>query len=213
MSTIPIIPQISLESLSLSFAPSRSSSSRTDTYGLHGNSGGPDSVQVEISASSRLQSDRHAAITMGNHAREVDAMLKSVAALTEEMKEQLLSITKQFPPFAAGSDDRFQFLNGFSGLRAQFESLTFPAEPDVNDEWSQVRLHTEQLNWDIPALDSATASDEDIHMAESVLERIIGDIQQQRRNLYDSVISVIGGEPGVDEARMLAQAVKERLTS
>lgn len=170
-------------------------------------------VTLNISPSSRLQSGRDNAIALGNRARAADATFERALALVQDMKTQLGAITKQFPPFANDDNERVRYLNNFSGLRKQVESLTFPPEPKAAGAWAQVRFPAERLDVTIPDLDPANASDADIVQAEDQLGRIGADLTRQRESLYDSVMAALGGSAEADQALVLAQAVRARLAA
>jgi hypothetical protein len=167
---------------------------------------------VEISISSRLQSGREVAIALGARARAADTTFDRSLRLVEDMKSQLTSITKQFPPFAADSSERFQFLNNFSGLRAQIESLTFPPEPKASGEWSGVDFPPERMDWDVPFLDPANATDEQVQQAEVALERLGQSLMHRRQSFHESMAAVIG-ENGADHARSLSLELRHRLAA
>jgi len=167
-----------------------------------------EAAKVSLSESARVQAWRTEAIALGHRAREADAALEKAIELVKGMKAQLSSITKQFPPFPADSDERLRYLIGFSGLRAQVESLTFPPEPRDDGHWARIQFPPERIGWDIPRLDPASASEAAVEAAESLLEHIIDDLGQRRQTLFDSVVSVVGGASGVDQARHLAERIR-----
>lgn len=208
MSTIqPLVHQSSYDSSLLATVSARNADNSGDALALSKDTIDAHSARVEISTPSRLQSDRDAAIEVGNYARRLDVALVRAGSLVDRMKEQLLVITKQFPPFAADSSERFQYLNSFSGLRAQFESLTFPPEPEVAGEWAGLIIPAGNFGWDIPSLDPSKATDDEIRKAEAEIDKINGDIEQQRQSLHSLVSSALGGQERVEEARLLSQSI------
>lgn len=176
-------------------------------------SGSDAAVSLNISPSSRLQSDRDTVIALGNRARATDATFERALDLVKDMKAQASAITKQFPPFAADSDERVRYLNNFSSLRKQVEALTFPSKPEASGDWSQVSFPAERLNLDIPSLDPASSSDGEIAQAEVELERISADLASQRESLYDSVMAALGDNTEAELARALSQELRTKLAA
>ncbi len=165
-------------------------------------------TRVVLSESARVQAWRDDAVALGQRAREADTALAKAIDLVKQMKAQLSAVTKQFPPFPADSEERFRYLNGFSGLRAQVESLTFPPEPASEGNWAGIRFPPERIGWDIPRLDPATADDAAVQAAEAQVGRIADDLVQRRQSLFDSVARVAGGGYGVDQARQLVEHIR-----
>ncbi|NTV95755.1 MAG: hypothetical protein HGA75_10100 [Thiobacillus sp.] len=170
-------------------------------------------VNLNISPTSRLQSERDAAIELGNRARTADTTFEHALELVKDMKTQLKAITKQFPPFATDSDERIRYLNEFSSLRKQVEALTFPPQPEAVGAWAQVQFPPERLNWDIPVLDPRASSDQAIAKAETELERINTDLTGQRESLYASVMAALGGHAETELALVQSHAVRALLAS
>ena len=172
-----------------------------------GNVSSAGSVQIDISTPSRLQNDRHGAIELGGYARQLDGALARAADLAAKMREQLNSITKQFPPFPADSQERFQYLNGFSGLRDLFESLSFPKEPDANGQWTDLQIPGGRVGWSVPSLDPSAATDEQIRATEEAVQEINSDIVLHRQGLRASVGAAVGFGLGVEEAHRLSRSL------
>lgn len=165
-------------------------------------------TRVVLSESARLQAWRDGAVALGQRAREADVALAKAIDLVKQMKAQLSAVTKQFPPFPADSEERFRYLNGFSGLRALVESLTFPPVPASDGNWGGIRFPPERIGWDLPRLDPATADDAAVQAAEVQVERIVDDLGQRRQSLFDSVARVAGGDLGADHARQLVERIR-----
>ena len=208
----PFLQQTIYDSSLLATESVRDADKRGNTHTISQGTTGTHSSRVEISPPSRLQSDRDTAIEAGNYARRVDDALIKAGSLANEMKEKLFAITKQFPPFAANSDERFQYLNSFSGLRAQFESLTFPSDPEVGGGWVDLIIPAKQYGWDMPTLDPSKATDDEVRKAEAEIEKVNGDIDQQRQNLRNLVSSALGGHERVEEARLLSKITGQSIS-
>lgn len=170
----------------------------------------PPAGGVSISSPSRLQSERDAAIALGQRAHAVEATFTRMMALVEGMKAQLGGITKQFPPFAADSDDRSRFLSEFSGLRAQIESLTFPPEPTATGEWRTVEFPPPRMDWDIPRLENA--GDEAVLRAEKLVNALGEDLARRHQRFRDSIGQLTGAEAML-QARDLSLILRHHLAS
>lgn len=173
---------------------------------------GKDAPRVELSVPSRLLSSRETALSLGVRARETEAVFDQSLGLIAGMKAQLTAITKQFPPFAGDDPERFRYLNAFSGLRAQIESLTFPPEPKASGDWVGVEFPDEEMTWDLPLLDPESASDADVHTALDVLEQLGRTLGSQRQAFHGSLAALVG-EPGVALAHELSLQVRQSLTA
>jgi hypothetical protein len=205
----PLLPQ---QLPALPYPPTNSAGAGSSVEFTH-SSNGSDAVKLNISPSSRLQSDRDIPIALGNRARDTDATFERALDLVKDMKAQVTAITKQFPPFATDSDERIRYLNSFSSLRKQVEALTFPSEPEAVGAWNQVQFPAKDMNLGIPSLDPITASDQEVFQAEADLELIHADLTRQRVSLYDSVMAALGDHSDAEQALMLSQEVRDRLVS
>ncbi len=64
--------------------------------------------------------------------RQVDTTMDAIDENITQMKDQLLQIVKQYPPFPPDSQDRMNILRNFGQMRRLIERLSFP--PVVGDE-------------------------------------------------------------------------------
>ncbi len=64
--------------------------------------------------------------------RQVDATMDTIDDNITRMKDQLLQIVKQYPPFSPDSPDRMNMLKNFGSMRRLIERLSFP--PVMGDE-------------------------------------------------------------------------------
>ena len=65
-------------------------------------------------------------------ARETDKKTTQVASYIERMKVDLEQITKSFPPFLPGSEDRVKRLRSFQSFRRLIDQLTIPPKRDFD---------------------------------------------------------------------------------
>ena len=70
--------------------------------------------------------------------RMTDLTITTIESYIEKMKDQLLTIVKNYPPFPIGSEDRVKFLNNYIGLKRQIEKLTIPPK-----ETETVKINTD----------------------------------------------------------------------
>lgn len=61
-------------------------------------------------------------------ARYAKEALGRIETYVEQLKDQLTSVVKQYPPYPIDSQERVEYLNGFSSLRKQIDALTLPPE-------------------------------------------------------------------------------------
>lgn len=204
MSTIQSVSALGALDITAPPALAEKAMSYSDTVSIKNGTPTP-TTNIEISPSSRLQSERELSIALGARTRSVDATFGQAIELIEGMKEQLTQITKQYPPFASDNNERVQYLNNFSGLRAQIEALTFKGEPRPSDKWASLKFPTEQPSWDIPSLNPTQATDQEIREAEAYLTRINVNLTEQRQSLYDSVMAALSDSASPDQVRKIAQ--------
>lgn len=163
------------------------------------------SAEVSISDTSRVQSEKEVALSVGQRARQTDATFEKALVLLDAMKEKLSTITKQFPPFATDSQERRRYLEEFSSLRAQIEALTFPREPETAGTWSTLTFPPEHVDLGIPQLNPHSAPDSSIQAAQTQLDTVIADVAGQRSALYDSVQGVVSDAGSMDQALLLSR--------
>lgn len=63
--------------------------------------------------------------------RQVDATMENIDENLNRMKDQLIRIVKQYPPYPPDSQDRVNFLKNFGQMRRLIERLTIP--PMIQD--------------------------------------------------------------------------------
>ncbi len=71
--------------------------------------------------------------------RQVDATMETIDDNISQMKDQLLRIVKQYPPFPPDSQDRVNFLKSFGQMRRMIERLSFPPVPG-DDSMNRARM-------------------------------------------------------------------------
>ncbi|NWG87671.1 MAG: hypothetical protein HXY26_09240 [Hydrogenophilaceae bacterium] len=114
------------------------------------------SAQVTISqeARDRLQQESAAADLQG-----------AIGQRLNKMKDALTAIVKQYPPYRVEDRRRVEYLQLFSGLRKEIEALTTPLGQSVEQ--------TAKAAAQVPALDPAKASDQEVRSAVQSLEHAL----------------------------------------
>jgi hypothetical protein len=138
--------------------------------------------------------------------RVADSSMDAIGKTIEEMKNTLETITKNFPPFPSGSEERARLLKMYSELRRQIDQLTIPsdagakkimADPGVSGsgDWTiavgpngmvrtirKEEVHTGPTGLNISGL-SETASDEEIQNALASLTAAKDTLSTKQRDL------------------------------
>jgi hypothetical protein len=63
--------------------------------------------------------------------RTVDQAMEAASTTIDAMKKELDVITKNYPPFPPGSEERVRRLRGYTALRAMIDKLTIPPEEEA----------------------------------------------------------------------------------
>lgn len=78
----------------------------------------------------RLQASKEALNSLGRDINVAEKAMRSIDSNIGQMKEELLTIIKNYPPYPAGSEDRVKRLKSYSSLRGLIDKLTYPPEND-----------------------------------------------------------------------------------
>ncbi|MCP4689488.1 MAG: hypothetical protein GY859_15650 [Desulfobacterales bacterium] len=70
--------------------------------------------------------------------RQVDATMENIDENLDHMKDQLVRIVKQYPPYPPESRERADYLKSFAHMRKIIESLTYPR--DASQEVAAPRM-------------------------------------------------------------------------
>jgi hypothetical protein len=63
--------------------------------------------------------------------RTMDQAMEAAGTTIDAMKKELVVITKDYPPFPPGSEERVRRLRGYTALRTMIDKLTFPPEGEA----------------------------------------------------------------------------------
>jgi flagellin-like hook-associated protein FlgL len=81
-------------------------------------------------AFSRLQSFHRGLNFLAKQIRFADSAMEQIGELVKEMKAQLKTMVKNFPPYPIGSDERSSQIRGFNAFRKLIDQLTIPPRED-----------------------------------------------------------------------------------
>lgn len=162
--------------------------------------------------------------------RTMDQAMQTVGTTMDAMKQELEMVSKNYPPFPPGSDERIRRLRGYAGLRAMIDKLALPPEADartlaarskkektvVADEWTFViepngmtrtvwseDVQTGPLGLRLPDLSPPeSVSDQDIAQAVQYLDDATVALQARRQRLREQTFGIPGSnyDQGMDEA-------------
>ena len=123
-------------------------------------------IQVEISKNTldtlqKVGNVSELLVSTAKNIRKTDEALTAGVTIIAQMKEQLSTIVKQFPPFPPESKDRMELLMSYSALQKQITSLMVPPPPPpvyekVQHMWDNLfsnqsrTLQTPQLPANVP---------------------------------------------------------------
>jgi hypothetical protein len=79
----------------------------------------------------RLAASHDRARVLASTIRTMDQAMEAATSTIEAMKKTLSSITKDFPPYPVGSEERVRRLHDFAALRAMIERLTIPPDEET----------------------------------------------------------------------------------
>ncbi|MCX6139005.1 MAG: hypothetical protein NTV54_16115 [Ignavibacteriales bacterium] len=134
---------------------------------------------------------------------EADSTMGVINGVMDQMKSTLQQITKSFPPYPPGSEERIKLLKTFAAFRQQIEDLTFPPDAGAkkilsaggDNEWTiaigsdgmartvrKEEVHPGPTGLNIPDL-TINASDTEINSALDSLEKASVTLQDKRERL------------------------------
>lgn len=173
---------------------------------------------------SRQESLNEAAATV----REVSKATEKAGQFLGKMVENLTTLVKIYPPYPLDSPERIDLLNGFGGLRRQIEALTFP-KPRLLDAVDQfidksldelIKLSGTPKNlateldrepmWDIPFLNSSSASDDEVSKALEQVKSMQGLVEQLQSSMWEDVVNFVR-QTGAPEAESKGAEVRNLL--
>jgi hypothetical protein len=139
--------------------------------------------------------------------RDLGIAVEKSGQILGEMDKGLTTIVKMYPPYPLDNPERISLLNSFGGLRKQIEDLSFPppetldalgrvlksesssdyTENDRSDNTFAVQLIKQPMWENLPALDSKSASDEDVKNALEQIRLLASTLNEFSK---DSVMDV-----------------------
>lgn len=210
------------------------------TEGVYGEVKRPDSLSVNSSEPGVVRNrglvgrvstvERQQNINLSYSVGVADRAMGEIDEKVNEAKHDLIEMTKMFPPYPHGSEERAALLNSYSSLRMQIDKLTFPPESDLaaqilggsaGDEMLpaelsgfQVGAGKEGLDLLVPQVAVDELKDYDFPPLIDDLDRAAALLQERRMSLHDT-ISAIFNQDGGDEALYvkLSLELKEQLSA
>jgi len=169
------------------------------------------SASQVVGAYAQLRDRQEALNSAASLVREVGNTADKASQLLIMMESELGEVVKMYPPYPVDSPERVQLLNNFGGLRKQIESLTFPpaesldavgrllsdqvgGKSDENVDASQVVKNAALVKepmWDIPALDSMTASDADVRETLDQVKSTKFVLEDLQKELWKDVVDFV----------------------
>jgi len=174
-----------------------------------------------VSANERLNAIAANARMFDTHAAVVDQAVS-------RMKQSLERITKSFPPFPPGSEDRARELKSYASLRRQIDQLAYPPEDPAGSAAPEERVddhgayvfvlesngrirtvprddvHVGPSGIIIPEV-QASATDEEIHQAAATLETTAQALTERRWNSAAEARAGAASELAARKAQVLAR--------
>ncbi len=172
--------------------------------------------------------------------RTMDQAMKAVGTTIHAMKKELEVVTKSYPPFPPGSEERVRRLRGYAALRVMIDRLTVPPEVEAGtlavrtkkaqqgagDDWTftiepngltrTVRkedVQTGPLGLRLPELlPPEEVTDQDITQTIQHLDDAEVTLQARRQRLREQTFDIPGStyDRGMDEAGAQARSGEVR---
>jgi hypothetical protein len=162
--------------------------------------------------------------------RDLSIAVEKSDQILGEMDKGLATIVKMYPPYPLDNPERISLLNSFGGLRKQIENLTFPppetlemmtrvlksessagyTESDQSDNAFPVQLIKQPMWENIPALDSRSASDEDVKNALEQIRLLASSLDRFSKDSIMDVFKKINGSEEISFDRKISD-VREQL--
>lgn len=170
----------------------------------------------------QLQTSNDARGEAAQQLRQAQSGLQQADELLTEIKNRLVQIVKQYPPFAQDSPQRIAYLNAITGLRKQLDALEFPPEREDNNitppgvDWQQLLPPQATLpargDLAIPDLDPRMASDQEVSSALDAAMKALGTVNEIKGQMWQDVVHYLGeanlGQIADYKARSQAEEVR-----
>lgn len=138
-----------------------------------------------------LQGINDSLATVATSVKHADTAMATINEYVAQMKAQLETIVKMWPPYPPGSQERIEYLRQFAEIRRQIDALTIPPDPGAQQimsalpagNWSvqigengasavirKQEVHTGPTGLNIPTLDPVTATDAQVNAALASLD-------------------------------------------
>ncbi|MBI5331293.1 MAG: hypothetical protein HZB71_11855 [Betaproteobacteria bacterium] len=104
--------------------------------------------------------------------RAAGRSLEKVAQAVHELKDSVVTVIKNYPPFPQGDQKRAEFLNSINGLRQQLAAMTVPPAGDSLEPVIYPR------EYDLPFLNPDNASEEELQAFSRTLDEMEAKVME-----------------------------------
>ena len=156
-------------------------------------------------------------ITLSHGVGVADRAMGEIDEKVNEAKSDLIEMTKMFPPYPHGSEERMELLNSYRSLRLQIDQLTFPPESElasqimrgsgsaddaglpVELQGFQVDSGKEGLELLIPLVPVNEMEDAEFLPVIDDLDRASALLNERRTDLHDTISAMLSEDGGSDD--------------
>jgi predicted nucleic acid-binding Zn-ribbon protein len=185
---------------------------------------------IDTEGLGKLQTAKEALNSLGRDINVADKAMQSIGSQIGQMKDELRTIVKNYPPYPAGSEERVKRMKSYSSLRGLIDQLTYPPESTnaqailrgsgnrgvieiksidgqtITIKSQPVQTGTNGLN--IPTL-SETPSNEDIQVAIEQLDQAQETLKGKRSGLEKDVKAIGGNYTEIAKGKTSQEAQYE----
>lgn len=115
---------------------------------LQGNPGSQTDVVRRADEYNQRMSSSHRAMKTAGTLRRVDQAMEAVGKTVERMESDLEVITKSYPPFPPGSEERVKRLRSYTALRAMIDRLTVPPKQEEQTRTAGIKKESPAVTSD-----------------------------------------------------------------
>ncbi|MCD6293307.1 MAG: hypothetical protein J7M09_07655 [Deltaproteobacteria bacterium] len=169
-------------------------------------------------------------MTISHSVGVADRAMAEIDEKVNEAKADLIEMTKMFPPYPHGSEERAELLNSYRSLRMQIDKLTFPPENELaagilgesGDELLppelqgfQVSSGKDGLNLFNPSVPVDEMEDADFLPVIDDLGRASALLHERRTDLRDTISAMFNKDDSDDDEALyikLSLKLKEQLS-
>jgi hypothetical protein len=169
-------------------------------------------------------------MTLSHSVGVTDRAMVEIDEKVNEAKADLIEMTKMFPPYPHGSEERAELLNSYRSLRMQIDKLTFPPENELAArilgesgdsllppelQGFQVGSGKDGLDLLDPLVPVDEMDDADFLPVIDDLDRASSLLNERRMDLRDTISAIFNKDSSNEEAFYvkLSLEIKEQLSA